>query len=163
RTKDVDARSDIWAMGVVLYELVTASVPFNAQTLTEVVALVLQEEPIPPSRLRADLPAAIDALVARCLQKRPEHRFQSIAKLGAALRQTVAPAHGGASAGAPPPIAPRVASVSQPEPAQPAGALTGSAWGKTDARHRPPGARRRTVAAAVAASTMVALGAAGAW
>ncbi|EYF01654.1 serine/threonine protein kinase [Chondromyces apiculatus] len=86
RTKQVDARSDIWALGVVLYELVTGTVPFLSETLTELVGLVLQEEPILPSQRRPGLPPALDAVVSRCLQKKPEHRFQSIEELMQALR-----------------------------------------------------------------------------
>jgi serine/threonine-protein kinase len=73
-------------MGVVLHHLVTGMMPFPAETLTEVVARVLQEEPLLPSQQRPGLPDALDTVVALCLQKRPEHRFQSIEELAAALR-----------------------------------------------------------------------------
>ncbi|WP_159397262.1 serine/threonine protein kinase [Sorangium cellulosum] len=86
RAKHVDTRSDVWSMGVVLHHLVTGRMPFPAETLTEVVARVLQEEPIPPSRQRPGLPDELDTVVALCLQKRPEHRFQAIEELAAALR-----------------------------------------------------------------------------
>jgi serine/threonine-protein kinase len=89
RTKSVDARSDIWAMGVVLYELVVGQTPFRAQSITEVVSLVLMEEPMPPSQLRPDLPPALEAAILRCLRKRPEERFQSIAEFVSALRGAV--------------------------------------------------------------------------
>ncbi|MGK4004482.1 serine/threonine-protein kinase [Sorangium sp. So ce1036] len=86
RAKRVDTRSDIWSMGVVLHHLVTGMMPFPAETLTEVVARVLQEEPILPSQQRPGLPDALDTVVALCLQRRPEHRFQAIEELAAALR-----------------------------------------------------------------------------
>ncbi|WP_437738360.1 serine/threonine-protein kinase [Sorangium sp. So ce1335] len=86
RARHVDTRSDVWSMGVVLHQLVTGMMPFSAETLTEVVALVLQEEPILPSRQRPGLPEELDTVVALCLQKRPEHRFQAVEDLAAALR-----------------------------------------------------------------------------
>ncbi|WP_437618817.1 serine/threonine-protein kinase [Sorangium sp. So ce1151] len=86
RARRVDTRSDIWAMGVVLHHLVTGMVPFPAETLPEEVARVLHEEPILPSEQRPGLPAELDAVVALCLQKRPEHRFQTVDELAAALR-----------------------------------------------------------------------------
>ncbi|UQA57843.1 serine/threonine protein kinase [Polyangium aurulentum] len=84
--KGVDVRADIWAMGVVLYELLVGRAPFMAQTITEVVSRVLLEEPTPPSQLRPDLPPAVEAVILRCLRKRPEERIQSIAELASALR-----------------------------------------------------------------------------
>ncbi|WP_437729269.1 serine/threonine protein kinase [Sorangium sp. So ce861] len=86
RAKRVDTRSDVWSMGVVLHHLVTGMMPFPAETLTEVVARVLQEEPILPSEQRPGLPEELDMVVTLCLQKRPEHRFQAIEALAAALR-----------------------------------------------------------------------------
>ncbi|XXT20956.1 serine/threonine-protein kinase [Sorangium sp. So ce429] len=86
RARRVDPRSDVWSMGVVLHHLVTGMLPFPGETLTEVVASVLQEEPILPGKQRRGLPEELDTVVALCLQKRPEHRFQAIGDLAAALR-----------------------------------------------------------------------------
>lgn len=89
KTKSVDARTDIWAMGVILYELLTGITPFTAATMLEVVSGVLQEEPAPPRQRRPDLLPAVEAVILRCLRKKREERFQSVAELMAALRAAV--------------------------------------------------------------------------
>ncbi len=83
--KATDMRSDIWALGVILYELVTSTVPFDAEAMTELVTRVLTMQPLPPSQLRPGIPAAFDTLVLRCLEKRPENRFQAVGDLMTAL------------------------------------------------------------------------------
>ncbi|MFS8071764.1 MAG: serine/threonine-protein kinase, partial [Byssovorax sp.] len=87
RSKSADSRSDIWALGVVLYELVTGRGPFKAATVVELIAFVLQEDPEPPGQLRPDLPPAIESVILRCLRKQPGERFQSIGELAAALSE----------------------------------------------------------------------------
>ncbi|MEO8699936.1 MAG: thioredoxin domain-containing protein [Kofleriaceae bacterium] len=79
-SKVVDQRTDIWALGVVLYEAVSGVLPFRADTITELAVKVAMDEPEP---LHTE--AAYAAVVARCLQKRPEDRYQSIADLADAL------------------------------------------------------------------------------
>jgi len=85
RPKDVDARTDVWALGVVLYELVTGVVPFEAETPQAVAILIATKEPEPMSSIVREVPPALEAVVRRALQKAPADRFQSAAELAAAI------------------------------------------------------------------------------
>ncbi len=83
--KKVDQRADIWALGVCLYELITAHLPFEADSLEQFVARVFFEQPTPLLSRRPELPVAIEALVFRCLEKQPDARFPTVAHFAAAL------------------------------------------------------------------------------
>jgi serine/threonine protein kinase len=85
-----DERSDIWALGVILYELLTGHVPFEADTITQLTAMVLSDSPRPISTLRADVPEDLARAIACCLEKDPAKRFPSVARLAEAL-QSFAP------------------------------------------------------------------------
>ena len=80
-----DARADLWASGVILYELLTGVSPFAAESPVAVMHHVLQAEPVLPSAREATLGPAYDAVVARALAKRPDDRFQSAGEFAAAL------------------------------------------------------------------------------
>jgi serine/threonine-protein kinase len=75
----VDQRSDLYAAGAVLYECLTGRPPIEAATMVSLIARVLADEPQPPSRLVADVPAALDDIVLQLLAKRPQDRPPSAA------------------------------------------------------------------------------------
>lgn len=80
-SKSVDARADIWATGVILFELITGTLPFLGENLGELFAQILEVDAPLLRTLVPDVPPALEAAVARCLQRRPEHRFQNVAEL----------------------------------------------------------------------------------
>lgn len=128
--RTVDARADLWALGVVLYKLVTGTVPFRAATAAELGMSILLAPPVPPRDARPELPEAFEAVILRCLEKDPSMRFATAQALSAAL----APFADGA-ADRPPALAEsavrsvpdaHVSTLSQ-EPAAPAAGRAGSA------------------------------------
>jgi serine/threonine-protein kinase len=83
-TSDADARADLYSIGVLLYEVVTGALPFEASTLYDIIVKHATEPPRKPSLLRPSLPPAVEAVVLRCLEKKPEDRWQSADELLAA-------------------------------------------------------------------------------
>jgi serine/threonine-protein kinase len=83
--KDVDPRSDIWAIGVILYELLTGVVPFGGETMAELVHKVMMVAPQPLRQLRPDAPDGLDEVVGRCLMKDRAQRYLNVAELAVAL------------------------------------------------------------------------------
>jgi serine/threonine protein kinase len=83
--RSVDVRSDIWALGIILYEVLTQQLAFMADSMPELVVAVLHRAPEPLRALRPDVPEGLEAAVMRCLEKDPSRRFADIPALAAAL------------------------------------------------------------------------------
>jgi eukaryotic-like serine/threonine-protein kinase len=82
---EVDQRTDIWSLGCVLFELLTANCVFNAPTLMQLSAAILERTPVPLKNFLPDAPEGLQAVVAKCLEKDPRNRFQNVAELAVAL------------------------------------------------------------------------------
>jgi eukaryotic-like serine/threonine-protein kinase len=84
-TASVDAASDQWSLGAVLYEMLTGHAAFAADSVAEVCAAILEREPRALSEVRPEVPEGLAEVVARCLQKDPVNRFRTVAELAVAL------------------------------------------------------------------------------
>lgn len=87
-----DARSDIYALGVMLYQLCTNHLPFDADTPYAIILKHLTAPLPPPRSLRPDLPEPVEQVILKALAKEPDDRYQTAAEMGAAIRAAVAPA-----------------------------------------------------------------------
>jgi serine/threonine-protein kinase len=94
---NVDIRTDIWSLGVCLYELLTGVLPFEAASDLETIAVVLTGNPTPPADLRPTVPLAMSDVIMRCLRKEPERRFRDLGEFAEALEPFAPPTDRGAS------------------------------------------------------------------
>jgi eukaryotic-like serine/threonine-protein kinase len=140
-SKGVDARTDIWSLGTILFELVTGKPPFDAESVTELAIKIATQPHTPVRSLRADVPAAFEQTIAKCLDKDRALRFQTVADLAVALAD-FAPPHARLSvervvatlqrAGMSP-VAPGTANPNAATALAPGGVgpQTGASWGQT--------------------------------
>jgi serine/threonine protein kinase len=162
-SKNVDRRTDLWSMGIILYEALAGRSPFEADTLPGVCAMIMAEPPASLRSLRPEIPVALEAVVMRCLEKEPSRRYAD----AAALAEALAP-FGGAEVQAGAQRVGRVVraamqSMPELEPLPSASAVASSGVGRTNAAfthsshitRRPPAVAIAVVATAV---TVAAIG-----
>ncbi|HYY63201.1 MAG TPA: Stk1 family PASTA domain-containing Ser/Thr kinase [Gaiellaceae bacterium] len=130
RGSPVDQRSDVYSVGIVLYEMLTGSVPFTGDTPLEIAMKHLSEVPVPPSEVRDDVPDDLDLVVLRALAKDPDDRYQTAEEMDGDLARiqrgmsvssetadtATAVLAGAGISGAPTIIAPRPTQVAPPQP-----------------------------------------------
>ncbi|MEZ6112477.1 MAG: serine/threonine-protein kinase [Pirellulaceae bacterium] len=135
--KQVDGRADIWALGVVLYELLTGQKPFRGQTTMQLFQDILHGDPQPPRQLSPNVPNEVDRACRKCLGKSPDERFTAARDLATELTKWLPPTHASGSPAEPshaipsgPANSPAGNSSSDSKPpivSPPIGALVGSA------------------------------------
>jgi serine/threonine-protein kinase len=84
-SRNVDMRADIWSIGAILYELLTARPPFMGDTLPEVCSAIIQGTPPPMREVRPDVPEKLEHVILKCMAKDRAQRWQNVAELAAAL------------------------------------------------------------------------------
>ena len=173
RGSPVDQTSDLYSVGVVLYEMLTGQVPFTGDTPLEIAMKHLSEVPKPPSELRPEVPHDLDLVVLRALAKDPADRYESAEAMSADLKRvldglpvgdetanaaTAVLAGSGVLAAAPTSVITRPTDVTQPRPAPPGAAPPAGYYG-----YEGPPRRRRPIWPWILAVLLLAAAGVAAW
>ena len=81
RAKDLDARTDIFSFGAVLYEMVTGTMPFRGESSGVILNAILERQPVPAVRLNPDIPEELERILRKCLEKDRELRYQHASEI----------------------------------------------------------------------------------
>jgi serine/threonine-protein kinase len=84
-SRNIDTRSDIYSLGVVMYELLTGQTPFQGDGFGQIIVAQITQQPVPPRQIRPNIPVEIEAVVLKALEKKPSARFQTMDEFSAAL------------------------------------------------------------------------------
>ncbi len=86
-SKEVDGRADLYSLGVIMYQMLTAKLPYTADKPVEIIIKKVSEEPVPPSAHNVLIPKDVEAIVLKLMRKNPKERFQTAEELIKALSQ----------------------------------------------------------------------------
>lgn len=155
--KDTDARSDVWALGIILYELLSGKPPFQGDTVGETFARIFSDDPAPVRSTRPDVPAQLEGAIMQCLRRDPRQRVQSVNALARLIAPFTSPDVAALVQRLPPASGP----PEDPGAGWPSGEVsvqreaTAPAWQRTAAAPTPRSTRARWALAAAATGVAV--------